>query len=682
MNSTCDFYTNYDAAITMAAANQINLDDIDRIFIVVPDTQSGCGFSGIATIGCTVPVTGSDGSTNNVSVHLNIARYMSPTTRGVGLAAHEAGHNLGLSHANAEDYDNASLADIGNKNTTIEYGDMFDAMGGNWSLIPGHYNAIHKMAVGWLDEGEYLPVQTGTHVIEPISTPLTGPKALRVFRGLARTPYNSNGLRDIKEYLWIETRSNFGYDTNIDSQVYDGALVHLQRTLLGTPYVPSLASALIDTTPQSIDSTTSTEDFLDAAIPPGGSFYDPYGGITIDHLGADSQGNISIQVTIDAEKQDSDEDGIPDTLEIERGTNPYAEDSDDDGYTDWQDACYDGECGSYQPYPNGGDLDAMIADMDGDGLPDGDDINARTDPLNPDTDLDGINDSTDSEPLNIFAPKPEGMNLTPDISFAQPATSYTISESLNVIVWSNLVGTAANPATFSVTGGNSRFADMLVDRGNGSYTGQLKLSQLGYTGSDVLVRAHIKNNKNKYEPSQVISISGTGTVPDVAITSPSNGLLFDSGPVVTFSGNASDKEDGDLTENITWSSSLDGLIGNGESFTTNQLSDGSHLITASSTDSDGNTGSNEINIEVGTPPINLTVTRTTVNYESTATLNWNGNVSRKSDIYRNGTIIAEVRNKEIGDTTYNEIILAKSAYTYKVCDADTQICSAEITTPE
>jgi M6 family metalloprotease-like protein len=682
INSNCSFYTNYDAAIEAAVANQVKLDDINRIFLVMPNPPSGCGFAGIATIGCSVPVTDSDGTTRKVSAHLNMANYMSSAKNGAGLAAHEAGHNLGLSHANAEDYSNASLGDIGSENTPIEYGDMFDAMGGNGALVPAHYNSIHKMAVGWLTEGEYIVTQTGTHVIQPMSTPLTGPKALRIFRGLAQAPYISDNLQDVKEYLWVETRTNAGYDTNIDSQVYGGALVHLQRTLLGTPYVPLLESALIDTSPQSTTETSNNEDFLDAAIPPGGSFYDPFGGITIKHLGTDNLGNITVQVTIDADKQDSDEDGLLDTVELSRGTDPNAEDSDSDGYTDWQETCYDGDCSTYQPYPNGGDLDAMVADTDGDGLLDGEDITARTDPLTPDTDMDGINDSTDSEPLNIFLPNPEGLILSNNSRFTQPSTSFTSSDTLNVIIWSNRVGASANPATFEVTGENNKLSSSLTDLGNGSYTGQVNLSQLGYVGTDVLLSAHIKNSKIKYEPNQVISISGIGKVPEVTITSPANGLSFDSGSAITFSGTANDEEDGELTASITWSSNLDGIIGTGTNFTTNLLSDGDHSIMAESMDSDGNTGRNEINIEVGLPPINLTVTRTTNIYESTATLSWSGNVTNKSDIYRNGTVIAKVTNKGNGTTTFTEKISAKSNYNYMVCEANMQICSAEITTPE
>jgi len=90
--------------------------------------------------------------------------------------------------------------------------------------------------------------------------------------------------------------------------------------------------------------------------------------------------------------------------------------------------------------------------------------------------------------------------------------------------------------------------------------------------------------------------------PTVSITSPADGSTFDSGVAIPFKGTASDSEDGDLTANLVWTSSIeDGSIGTGGSFSTT-LSDGTHTITAEVTDSSGNeTGSTSICITVGTP---------------------------------------------------------------------------------
>jgi hypothetical protein len=89
--------------------------------------------------------------------------------------------------------------------------------------------------------------------------------------------------------------------------------------------------------------------------------------------------------------------------------------------------------------------------------------------------------------------------------------------------------------------------------------------------------------------------------PVVTITSPANGASFDSGALVSFSGTALDAEDGDLTASLIWVSSIDGTIGSGGSFQA-ALSDGSHVITASVTDSGAGMGSATVDILVGTVP--------------------------------------------------------------------------------
>lgn len=67
--------------------------------------------------------------------------------------------------------------------------------------------------------------------------------------------------------------------------------------------------------------------------------------------------------------------------------------------------------------------------------------------------------------------------------------------------------------------------------------------------------------------------------------------MFDEFVPVSFAGTASDAEDGSLTGTaLVWTSSLDGAIGTGTSFSKNDLSIGVHTITLTATDSDGANG--------------------------------------------------------------------------------------------
>ena len=102
----------------------------------------------------------------------------------------------------------------------------------------------------------------------------------------------------------------------------------------------------------------------------------------------------------------------------------------------------------------------------------------------------------------------------------------------------------------------------------------------------------------------VTASSCTGnTPPSVAITAPPDGTLVVEGTTLNFAGNATDDEDGDLTANLSWSSSLDGNIGAGGTFS-RVLSVGVHTITSSVIDSGGASGSASIDVTVvaNTPP--------------------------------------------------------------------------------
>jgi hypothetical protein len=109
---------------------------------------------------------------------------------------------------------------------------------------------------------------------------------------------------------------------------------------------------------------------------------------------------------------------------------------------------------------------------------------------------------------------------------------------------------------------------------------------------------------------------GSNTLPDTSITTPTDGTTYDSGTLVSFSGESTDAEDGDITDSIVWESSIDGQFGTGGS-ASNLLSDGAHVITATATDSAGSSESDSISITVG--DITTTLIASSVNNGSTWT---------------------------------------------------------------
>ncbi|MEL6499468.1 MAG: SGNH/GDSL hydrolase family protein [Planctomycetota bacterium] len=100
----------------------------------------------------------------------------------------------------------------------------------------------------------------------------------------------------------------------------------------------------------------------------------------------------------------------------------------------------------------------------------------------------------------------------------------------------------------------------------------------------------------------IILPTPTNTEPDVSITAPGDGAVFAEGDSVAFSGSADDLQDGDLSADIAWASSLDGPIGSGAAFSTSDLSVGTHTITASVTDLGSLTGSETVSVTIESQP--------------------------------------------------------------------------------
>ena len=104
-----------------------------------------------------------------------------------------------------------------------------------------------------------------------------------------------------------------------------------------------------------------------------------------------------------------------------------------------------------------------------------------------------------------------------------------------------------------------------------------------------------------------IVVDPVSTAPTATITSPSDNSSYNQGDTITFSGTGSDPEDGTLTGgSLVWTSSLDGQIGTGTSFTATSLSVGAHTITLTATDSDGATGGDTVTITVNEPSTHYT----------------------------------------------------------------------------
>lgn len=109
-------------------------------------------------------------------------------------------------------------------------------------------------------------------------------------------------------------------------------------------------------------------------------------------LGMDGNCNGGMPPSGQVLSEDTDGDGLSDSLETILGTDPQLVDTDFDGLSDGDEV-------------NDHGTDPLNRDTDGDGLTDGDEVLLHgTDPLDPDTDHDGLDDGLELDPSFLSDP--------------------------------------------------------------------------------------------------------------------------------------------------------------------------------------------------------------------------------------------------------------------------------------
>lgn len=195
------------------------------------------------------------------------------------------------------------------------------------------------------------------------------------------------------------------------------------------------------------------------------------------------------------------------------------------------------------------------------------------------------------------------------------------------------------------------------------------------------VRAFNSSGTSAYSnvASAQTQAAASNSAPTVTISSPANNATYGYGTTVSFSGSANDTQDGNVTAGIQWSSSIDGQIGAGGSFS-RTLSSGVHVITATVKDSGGLVASAKVTITVATPSTSsttsgasLTARAYKVKGSQTVDLSWSGLSASGVNIYRNGTVISSSANDGAETDTINK--KGSASYTYQVCTAGTTTCT-------
>jgi Flp pilus assembly protein TadG len=182
---------------------------------------------------------------------------------------------------------------------------------------------------------------------------------------------------------------------------------------------------------------------------------------------------------------------------------------------------------------------------------------------------------------------------------------------------------------------------------------------------------------------KTITIVGN-MAPVVTINSPLSGWTFDEGTYITFSGAASDFEDGNISANLVWTLGDGTVIGNGASFNY-ALPVGNHSIIATVTDAGGKTGTATtwVTINPKTPPVvTITTPANGTIFSMNASITFSGTALDTKDGIMNDQLVWKLADGTVIGTgaTFNTTLPAGNyTVTASATDSDGLTGSASVT---
>lgn len=232
----------------------------------------------------------------------------------------------------------------------------------------------------------------------------------------------------------------------------------------------------------------------------------------------------------------------------------------------------------------------------------------------------GIKPDISAPGVNILSSLPGGLyGLKSGTSMASPHTAGAVA-----LLWSAAPSYRGNISGTEALLTGSAFRIGTTETCGGLAAGAIPNNTYGYGRLDVLAAFNAAGGTPVNQP------------PTVSISAPANGASYACPVTVTFTGSASDPEQGNLSGSIVWTDSILGSLGTGatRSRTYDCTNVGNHLITARVTDSAGSSDTDSITISivnetVPAAPSNLTATATA----GVVTLNWVDN-SNNEDGFR------------------------------------------------
>lgn len=202
--------------------------------------------------------------------------------------------------------------------------------------------------------------------------------------------------------------------------------------------------------------------------------------------------------------------------------------------------------------------------------------------------------------------------MPPEISILNPldASQYFDSSTINFIAISN-----------DVEDGDLGAQIIWVSNIDGALgTGAILNIQL--TAGEHIITAAVTDSHNNTTTMTVNITVLQNSVPQLTINSMLNGAIFNQGETILLAADAIDDEEGVISQNIQWSSSIDGSLGIGASLEA-VLSVGSHVINVSITDTAGASTTQAINVTINAlPQLTLQLPLTDSVYQQGTTVNF------------------------------------------------------------
>ena len=206
--------------------------------------------------------------------------------------------------------------------------------------------------------------------------------------------------------------------------------------------------------------------------------------------------------------------------------------------------------------------------------------------------------STASDSVSISIVEPQ-QNSMPEVTINSPSNGASYVESQQIV----FTGSASD----AEDGNLSNLIEWQSNIDGSLGTGGSVTAVLSIGNHTITANVTDQENGSASEAIQVIvSEAEANAPPEVVITSPESGSEVQESQQVQLNAQASDEEDGDISGQISWSSSIDGQLGNGAIINV-QFSPGTHQIVASVSDSEGLQSQAAIELIVNAMP-NLQIT--------------------------------------------------------------------------